>query len=79
MISKSIPSPNRGREWLDAIDRFRQRVGPIPPPIVSGQLTRMVGLTLEAVGCQAAIGGRCLIQGSGDSCVEAEVVGFAGE
>lgn len=79
MTSKYIPNPNRSRQWLKVIDSYRQKVGPIPPPIVSGQLTRMVGLTLEAVGCQAAIGGRCLIQGSGDSCVEAEVVGFAGE
>ncbi len=79
MASKLVPNPNRSQQWLHAIDRYRQRVGPIPPPILAGQLTRMVGLTLEAVGCQAPIGGRCLIQGSGGSCVEAEVVGFAGD
>ena len=28
-------------------------------PQVEGVLTRMVGLTLEAMGCQAAIGARC--------------------
>ena len=27
--------------------------------ILEGRLTRMVGLTLEAVGCRAAIGGQC--------------------
>ena len=38
----------------------------------------MVGLTLEAVGCQAPLGGRCLVR-SGSSAIEAEVVGFSGE
>ena len=46
---------------------------------VEGRLTRMVGMTLEASGCQAPIGGRCLIVGAGGMEVEAEVVGFAGD
>lgn len=74
-----VPNPDRSRRWLKAIARCRQRIGSIPPPVVAGRLTRMVGLTLEAVGCLAAIGGRCLIQGNGDDSIEAEVVGFAGE
>lgn len=55
---------------------MRQRITQPPPLIVEGKLTRMVGLTLEAVGCQIAIGGRCLVKGPGGT-VEAEVVGFA--
>jgi flagellum-specific ATP synthase len=43
---------------------------------VEGRLTRMVGLTLEAVGCQSPIGGRCLVTSSLSEPVEAEVVGF---
>jgi flagellum-specific ATP synthase len=46
---------------------------------VEGQLTRIVGLTLEAVGCQAPIGVRCLVEGPEGAAVEAEVVGFSGE
>jgi flagellum-specific ATP synthase len=46
---------------------------------VQGKLTRMVGLTLEAVGCQAAIGDRCHIAGPRGVSVEAEVVGFAAD
>lgn len=49
------------------------------PLAVSGKLTRMVGLTLEAVGIQAAIGGRCLVMPPSGEPVEAEVVGFAGD
>ena len=38
----------------------------------------MVGLTLETVGCLAAVGARCLVSSS-EGDVEAEVVGFSGE
>ncbi len=46
---------------------------------VEGRLTRMVGLTLEAVGCQVPVGGRCQVVTPGGEAVEAEVVGFSGE
>ena len=39
----------------------------------------MVGLALEASGCQAAVGDVCdMLNGDGSRC-EAEVVGFAGD
>ena len=51
-----------------------------PPPLqVQGRLSRMVGLTLEAVGCRAAVGDRCRIYNSDQDSIEAEVVGFSGE
>ena len=43
---------------------------------VQGQLSALRGLTLEAEGCKAAIGSRCLIDTVGGQHVEAEVVGF---
>jgi flagellum-specific ATP synthase len=46
---------------------------------VEGRLTRMVGLTLEAVGCQSSIGGVCKVEIADHSFIEAEVVGFSGE
>ncbi len=46
--------------------------------VVEGVLSRMVGMTLEAVGCEAAVGGRCLLVAADGSPVETEVVGFAG-
>lgn len=48
-------------------------------PRVEGVLTRMVGLTLEASGCQAPIGARCDVVTPTGQKVETEVVGFAGE
>jgi flagellum-specific ATP synthase len=67
------------RRWGDALARYRQRLADVPPPVVAGCLTRMVGLTLEATGCQAAVGDRCEIVSADDTRIEAEVVGFAGE
>lgn len=47
-------------------------------PVASGRLIRVVGLTLEAVGCRAPIGTTCRVETmSGD--IEAEVVGFSGD
>jgi flagellum-specific ATP synthase len=39
----------------------------------------MVGLTLEAAGCQAALGDRCQIVSTDNNQIEAEVVGFASD
>ena len=47
-------------------------------PVVEGKVTRMVGLTMEAVGCNAALGDRCLVQVRKHKWVESEVVGFTG-
>ena len=47
-------------------------------PQIVGKLTRVVGLTLEAVGLKVAVGDRCRIElERGD--MEAEGVGFAGK
>lgn len=42
-----------------------------------GTLVRMIGIKLEAKGCQAAIGSRCLVITDEGQSVEAEVVGFS--
>lgn len=50
-----------------------------PHITVEGRLIRMVGLTLEAEGCQVAIGGHCTIRSGNQPDVVAEVVGFSGK
>lgn len=45
-------------------------------PIASGRLTRMVGLTLEAIGLSASVGQQCKVIAADGRSVEAEVVGF---
>ncbi|MCK4708987.1 MAG: flagellum-specific ATP synthase FliI, partial [Gammaproteobacteria bacterium] len=63
------------------LKRFQQRQDNlvVSEPVVEGRLVRMVGLTLEAVGCQAEIGASCDIVTPNGHHIEAEVVGFADE
>ena len=63
---------------LQRLKQHHQRLEAPSPLQIEGRLTRIVGLTLEAVGCQSPIGGRCLIVGP-NSTVEAEAVGFSGD
>ena len=62
----------RLREQLPVLSRA-------PLMTVEGSLTRVVGLTLEAVGCQVQIGSRCRVVDIDGAALEAEVVGFAGD
>ena len=70
---------SRSPIWRDRLARNAQRVGRLPAPAVEGQLTRMIGQTLEAVGCQAAVGDYCDVLTAGGTRVETEVVGFSGD
>ncbi|VAW77411.1 Flagellum-specific ATP synthase FliI [hydrothermal vent metagenome] len=67
---------SRSEIWQKRLQPYLQRAAEPQPMVVAGKLTRMVGLTLEAVGCQAAIGARCMIESSQGNPIEAEVVGF---
>ena len=67
------------RDWLTTLQRVGHEARDQGQPVVEGVLTRMVGLTLEAVGCQAPIGARCDVVNAGGQRVETEVVGFSGD
>jgi flagellum-specific ATP synthase len=69
----------RNEIWKQRLDPYLRRAEQAQPFVVTGKLTRMVGLTLEAVGCQATIGGRCLIESTQGEHIDAEVVGFHGD
>ena len=43
----------RARGWAERMNRQVTRAMQLPSPPVEGSLTRMVGLALEASGCQA--------------------------
>ena len=75
---KVIVGPNAAR-WLPRLKPYAERLVQPPALVVEGKLTRMVGLTLEAVGCEAAIGDRCTVLNRAGEALDAEVVGFAGE
>lgn len=67
------------RALLDKIRHTTENLAPLAPMAVQGRLTRMVGLTLEAVGCRAAVGERCRVFSPGVAPFDAEVVGFEGD
>src|SRR6202142_2712447 len=69
----------RPEKWLDVLVQARRRMANAAEFVVEGTLNRMVGMTLEAIGCEAAVGGRCLVDTAEGKQVEAEVVGFSGE
>jgi flagellum-specific ATP synthase len=72
-----IPEADRSRIWLAKLKSYSERLAHVPELVVEGKLSRMVGLTLEAVGCRAAIGSRCRIETKNGRMIEAEVVGFS--
>ena len=67
------------RSWSEALAGYREKAEAPIPVVVEGKLTRMVGMTLEAVGCQAPIGAICKIIAANGATATAEVVGFSGE
>lgn len=69
----------RGRRWSERLASRRRALAHARGLVAEGRLRRVVGLTLEAVGCEAPLGGRCLVWGADGSALETEVVGFAGE
>ncbi|KKN28410.1 hypothetical protein LCGC14_0854440, partial [marine sediment metagenome] len=72
---------NRQQKFQEKMSQYQRRLDSNDETdvVIEGRLTRMVGLTLEAVGFQAPMGSRCEILGKGQKPIEAEVVGFSGE
>ena len=79
MTAAADPNIARGPIWSSRLERGLKKVELTRAPPVEGSLTRMVGLTLEAVGCQASIGDTCDVIAGDGTRVESEVVGFSGE
>jgi len=79
MAASPATDINRSPIWRERLARNLQRLERVTPPAVEGYLTRMIGLTLEAVGCQAAVGDYCDVVTSSGTRVETEVVGFSGD
>ncbi len=77
MISAENLALARHRKLSAQLQTLCRKV-PRPEPLKEqGSLVRMVGIKLEAVGCSAPIGSRCLIVATDKHTIEAEVVGFS--
>ncbi|HFE48984.1 MAG TPA: flagellar protein export ATPase FliI [Chromatiaceae bacterium] len=74
-----MPETKRASIWRKRLQRYRPKIEHSRGLVLEGRLTRMVGLTLEAIGCRAVIGARCDVVNANGSRIGAEVVGFSGE
>ncbi|MGB1557808.1 MAG: FliI/YscN family ATPase [Oceanococcaceae bacterium] len=72
------PSP-RSLRLADALAARGARTGMSSGLVLSGTLTRVVGLTLEAHGCPVPIGTPCRVETEGGGSITAEAVGFQGD
>ncbi len=75
----SEAAPHGAPRWAERLRRGVLAVERTAPPAAEGSLTRMIGLTLEAAGCQAAVGDCCDVIAGDGSRIESEVVGFSGD
>lgn len=81
-----MPSPAPS-EWAAArnlqlaarLDALSLHAGVGRGLVREGVLRRAIGLTLEAVGCEAPMGASCKVEVMDGGWVEAEVVGFSGD
>lgn len=65
--------------WNHYLGDCREAVTQVAPWLVTGKLTRVAGLVLEAVGIKAPVGSVCIISLPNGQTVDAEVVGFSGD
>ncbi len=69
----------RRKVWRERLGERARSANERIELVAEGTLTRVVGLALEAVGCEAAMGGRCVVVGGNGRELETEVVGFSGD
>lgn len=65
--------------WRDFLQNCQRLIEPANSFLVSGTLTRVAGLVMEAVGLKLAVGTSCIVYLPNGNSVTAEVVGFSGE
>ncbi|MGH1485041.1 MAG: flagellar protein export ATPase FliI [Cellvibrionaceae bacterium] len=61
----------------ERLQQFQLGFIPDAEPLAEGRLTRVVGMTMEAVGLQVSIGCECDVLTNDERRLEAEVVGFS--
>jgi flagellum-specific ATP synthase len=71
-------NPHHAR-WHGFLGDCRNLAADAGPYLISGRLTRINGLVMEAAGLKLPLGSGCHVTMPGGAAVEAEVVGFSGE
>src|SRR5438445_10082634 len=73
------PTTTHAGEWRGFLRSCGDVAAASPPFHLTGSLTRVTGLVMEAVGLKLAVGSGCTVLLPNGNSVEAEVVGFHGE
>src|SRR5689334_3848122 len=77
--SRSEQVVSKIRRWHRYFEDCKTAARGSQPFTVSGRLTRVAGLVMEAVGLKLPVGNSCYIVTPSGQQVDAEVVGFSGE
>ena len=77
--SAEFACPPRNERWRSFLHDCSELVAQTNPVMVSGRLTRVAGLVMEATGLKLAVGSGCSVELPNGSSVDAEVVGFSGD
>ncbi len=67
------------QQCRELLGECREVVPRVQPWVVTGRLTRVAGLVMEAVGIKAPVGSVCVVSLPEGHSVDAEVVGFSGD
>ena len=78
MVGEIMSTAVHNQRWQEVLQMNRDIVTQTSPLLVSGRLTKVTGLVMEAVGLRMAVGSTCLIE-LPNNRIEAEVVGFSGD
>jgi len=79
-VSEPVKGPTaHAARWRAYLSDCSAVVGFVEPMQISGRVTRVAGLVMEAVGLRLAVGAACTVPLPNGGRVEAEVVGFEGE
>lgn len=76
-MNQEHPQSSTRVSIVDRLAKYHRPQWLSPAPMAEGQITRLVGLTLEAVGLNVSIGCQCHVVIDASHTIEAEVVGFA--
>jgi len=78
MGAADLTAPHAGR-WRAYLNDCATLIDFVEPMQISGRVTRVAGLVMEAVGLRLAVGAACTVPLPSGGRVEAEVVGFEGD
>lgn len=66
-------------QWKNNFAKAGAKLAQVESVLMSGKVTKVTGLVMEAVGLKLPVGSACMVQLQNNVSIEAEVVGFDGD